>query len=247
MTAPFEAYERELVEQMTLLGQRIKQAREFRRLTLHSLARQAGIGLQTLIRIEDGSINVAVLNLHKVLRVLGLPVDWLPQALPAPQVTPRTTLPLEGKTVDAALKDAARAASAQLASALGSAAAKGLNAEFERELRARMAAMLAGQWVSEAGDRPTAVVQADAQVGGPLSVDEPDCIGWVLKLRGVPRVLQGGREVEMGAPTELTPYADRPAALTALRRFTDKSGWPSAPVDALPLFKDGRIPGADWR
>jgi transcriptional regulator with XRE-family HTH domain len=54
------------------IGERITRHRLNRNLTQEDLAKQAGIGLATLKRIEYGSTSIQLINLVSVLRVLGM-------------------------------------------------------------------------------------------------------------------------------------------------------------------------------
>ena len=57
---------------LAILGERVARHRLNKNLTQETLARQAGIGLATLKRIEHGSNSTQLINLINVLRVLGL-------------------------------------------------------------------------------------------------------------------------------------------------------------------------------
>lgn len=56
---------------LTKLGRDVSLARRRRRLTQESLAERAGLGLNTLRRLEKGDPGVALENLARVLHVLG--------------------------------------------------------------------------------------------------------------------------------------------------------------------------------
>ena len=77
------------------LGKRLAQHRLNRNLTQQSLAREAGISLRTLNRIECGEPSQTS-NVLRVLRVLGL-LDNLDALVPEPPVSPIQQLKLKGK------------------------------------------------------------------------------------------------------------------------------------------------------
>lgn len=88
------------------LGQRLKDARLRRRFSAETVAARAGIGRQTLAKIEAGAESVSMGNYFQVLVVLGLEQDIHAVArddvlgrrlqdaeLPHRQRAPRTTAP----------------------------------------------------------------------------------------------------------------------------------------------------------
>jgi transcriptional regulator with XRE-family HTH domain len=77
------------------LGQRLAQYRLNRNLTQQALAREAGISLRTLNRIESGEPSQTA-NLIRLLRVLGL-LDNLEALVPEAPVSPMQQLKLKGK------------------------------------------------------------------------------------------------------------------------------------------------------
>lgn len=231
--------ERELTEQMKELGGRIKQAREFRRLTLATLARQADIGMMTLVRIEDGNPAVGMLNLHKVLRVLGLPQSLVPPNMPAADDLPRQPRHLASKETDQAIEDAVRAACALLDSWLQVKHPErdGISSNFQGQLREHVAAMLCGKPGSTQSVQLKRLVYSDDFVGGPMFCDDEACQGWALRVRGEPTVLQGSKTLEL-RQSGFDPYSTRADALKALRKYVEKVGHPPGPVDAVPVFLD---------
>lgn len=62
--------------ELKLLGTRIREARLSRNLTQAIVAEDAGLGRQTVIRIEDGEEGVAIGAYAAVLSVLGLLDGW---------------------------------------------------------------------------------------------------------------------------------------------------------------------------
>lgn len=77
------------------LGSRLAQYRLNLNLTQDALAREAGISLRTLVRIETGEPSQTA-NVLRVLRVLGL-LDNLEACVPTPPVSPIEQLKLKGK------------------------------------------------------------------------------------------------------------------------------------------------------
>ncbi len=77
------------------LGDRLAQYRLNRNLTQEALAREAGISLRTLNRIECGEPSQTA-NVLRVLRVLGL-LDNLEALVPEAPVSPMQQLKLKGK------------------------------------------------------------------------------------------------------------------------------------------------------
>ncbi|MEY4641052.1 MAG: hypothetical protein RLZZ227_1046 [Pseudomonadota bacterium] len=77
------------------LGQRLAQLRLNRNLTQQALAREAGISLRTLHRIESGEPSQTA-NLVRLLRALGL-LDNLEALVPEAPASPMQQLKLKGK------------------------------------------------------------------------------------------------------------------------------------------------------
>ncbi|MDQ3758814.1 MAG: helix-turn-helix domain-containing protein [Actinomycetota bacterium] len=74
------------VELLKRLGGRLRAARLAKEVTQDDLAREAGVGLATLQRMEDGQ-GTSVKNLIRVLRALGLVdrlEDLVPEVRPGP-------------------------------------------------------------------------------------------------------------------------------------------------------------------
>lgn len=221
------------------LGRRVKQARNFRRLTLHALARQAGVGVQTLVRIEEGHPNVGMLNLFKVLQVLGVSQSPVPQQLSRlsqSAALPRTALHASSRATQLAAAQAATEAVASLQGWLDENAAPArvsLGAAVKEQLAAHLVDLLTAQ-----GAAAGPVLYADSQVGGPLQADE-QCSGWVLHVRDTRTVLQHDAVVQLPHP-RLKLHASRQAALQGLRRFIEVHGHVPGPVDALPAQVDAQ-------
>ena len=77
------------------LGRRLAQYRLNQNLTQQALAREAGVSLRTLNRIENGEPSQTS-NVLRVLRALGL-LDNLEALVPEPPVSPVQQLKLKGK------------------------------------------------------------------------------------------------------------------------------------------------------
>jgi transcriptional regulator with XRE-family HTH domain len=77
------------------LGSRLAQYRLNLNLTQEALAREAGVSLRTLVRIETGEPSQTS-NMLRVLRVLGL-LGNLEALVPAPPVSPIEQLKMKGK------------------------------------------------------------------------------------------------------------------------------------------------------
>jgi len=89
---------RNLSDSATLreLGERISQHRLNKNLTQAALAREAGISLSTLSRIESGSSSQFT-NLIRVLRALNL-LENMESLIPKPDISPIQQVKLQGKT-----------------------------------------------------------------------------------------------------------------------------------------------------
>lgn len=90
------------------LGTRLAQYRLNQNLTQQALAREAGISLRTLNRIECGEPSQTA-NVLRVLRVLGL-LDNLEALVPEAPVSPMQQLKLKGKVRQRASSTPARVA-----------------------------------------------------------------------------------------------------------------------------------------
>jgi transcriptional regulator with XRE-family HTH domain len=232
--------EHQLVEQMQELGRQIKQAREFRRLTLAALSRQADIGMQTLVRIEDGNSAVGMLNLHKVLRVLGLPQSLVPPNMPVAEDLPRHARHLDSEDTDEAIEAAANAACRVLDEwlAVKRPERDGISSNFQGQLREHVSAMLCGKPGAMHSMALKRLVYSDDFVGGPMRCEETDCLGWALRVRGEPTVVQDTALLTLSSES-FDPYVSREGAVAALRQFVQRCGHPPGPVDAVPVFAAG--------
>ena len=81
---------------LEVLGQRIARYRLNRNMTQAALAREAGISLPTVQRLEGGHSTQAT-NLIRVLRALHL-LDNLDSLVPEPAISPLQQAKMQGKT-----------------------------------------------------------------------------------------------------------------------------------------------------
>jgi transcriptional regulator with XRE-family HTH domain len=235
--APFQA---RLAEHLKVLGRRIREMREFRRLSLQALAQQADIGVQTLIRIEDGSPGAGALNVSKVLHVLGMPSTLVPIEGSVPLTLPCHAMHVDSPDVDDALEAATSSACKTLDVLLGVKRPEvdGISSNFQGQLKAHLAAMLCGKPGATHSGNLKRLVYSDDFVGGPRYAPPAEVAGWALRLRGEPRVLQDFRWLRLG-DLEFDPFVDRAAALESFRAYVETAGHPPGPVDAVPVFRDG--------
>jgi putative transcriptional regulator len=80
------------------LGARIARQRLNKNMTQEALAKEAGISLPTLKRIEAGGYPTNILNVIRILRVLKL-LENLEFVIPAPPISPLQQVRLQGKKV----------------------------------------------------------------------------------------------------------------------------------------------------
>lgn len=78
------------------LGRRLAQLRLMQNLTQQELAQQAGVGLRTLQRLENGSAAAQLSSFIRVCRALGQ-MQLLDRLLPEATVSPLALLQREGK------------------------------------------------------------------------------------------------------------------------------------------------------
>ena len=60
-----------------MVGERVKRARRRRAWTQGRLAREAGVTVRTLHRVEGGIVEARPSTLHKLAGALGVRVEWL--------------------------------------------------------------------------------------------------------------------------------------------------------------------------
>ncbi len=81
---------------LRLLGERLSGIRLARNLTQQQLAEQAGLGLRTVQRMEQGAAATQLSGFIRVCRVLGL-VENLEAFIPEPAVSPMAQLKQAGR------------------------------------------------------------------------------------------------------------------------------------------------------
>lgn len=81
---------------LTLIGQRVMQLRLARNLTQQQLAEQAGLGLRTVQRLEQGAAATQLSGFLRVCRVLGL-VERFDLLVPETAPSPMEQLKLQGR------------------------------------------------------------------------------------------------------------------------------------------------------
>ncbi len=81
---------------LEVLGQRVARYRLNRNMTQGALAREAGVSLPTVQRLESGRSTQAT-NLIRVLRALHL-LENLDSLVPAPAISPLQQARMQGKT-----------------------------------------------------------------------------------------------------------------------------------------------------
>lgn len=60
-----------------MVGERVKRARRRRAWTQERLAREAGLVVRTLHRVETGAVEPRPSTVHKLAAALGVRVEWL--------------------------------------------------------------------------------------------------------------------------------------------------------------------------
>ena len=78
------------------IGNRLARMRLEKNLTQAELARQAGVGLATLQRLESGAVGTQLSGFLRVGRALGL-LERLEAFIPEPQESPMALLKQQGK------------------------------------------------------------------------------------------------------------------------------------------------------
>lgn len=81
---------------LKLIGQRLVQQRLARNLTQQQLAEQAGLGLRTVQRLEQGAVATQLSGFVRVCRVLGL-VERFDLLVPDTAPSPMAQLKLQGR------------------------------------------------------------------------------------------------------------------------------------------------------
>lgn len=234
---------RESVErQAAALGQRIRAEREHQKLSLREVARRAGIGLQTLIRLEAGNPAVNQSNYLSVMQVLGLSgTTEVPRGLSGgPRTQPLHPLHINSEEVAECIEAAASAACRELDQLFAGLPpeTQGINSNFQGLLVEHLRAMLTGIGAATRNTNPrlNVLVYSNATVGGPLSVETSENLGgWVLRLEGTSKAWQDGREMSLNTDL-LDPYVSRSVALERFRIELELHGAPPGPVSAVPVY-----------
>ncbi len=81
---------------LRLIGERLSGLRLARNLTQQQLAEQAGLGLRTLQRLEQGAVATQLSGFIRVCRVLGL-LENLETFIPQPALSPMAQLKQAGR------------------------------------------------------------------------------------------------------------------------------------------------------
>ncbi len=233
-----------LLQALKELGRRVRHARQLRNFTLESLAEAADVGMQTLVRIEEGNPGVGALNLQKVLAVLNLsldvPLDFSPPREDGQQ--PLHTRHARDEDVQAAVEAAASAACKVLDQLLGTKTPEknGISSNFQGLLAQHLERMLCGSpgLVPSRAPALKRLVYSDAEVGGPRTADESLAVaGWALRLRGQNVVWQDGRLLPLDSE-DFDPWSSRHDALEGFRLQLHAKGHPPGVIDAVPVYFD---------
>jgi transcriptional regulator with XRE-family HTH domain len=218
------------------LGKRIRLARQAQGLSLAALADQAEVGLQTLLRIENGAEGSAIANVEKVMHALGLELE-VPFDAPTSGL-PLRELHIDSANVDEALEEATRAALAVLDALIATSTPEhdGITSNFQGQLKAHLSAMLCGQSGATQQVALPVLLYSGTCVGGPRRGPDRNA-GWVLALQGTDKVLQDGKLLSL-RDEDLDPWSSRAAALEAVRLWVERYGHLPGPVEAVPLAVD---------
>lgn len=233
--------EEKLTSELKELGARVKRLREFRRLTLQVVAEAANIGVQTLVRIEEGSPGVALLNLQKVLTVLNAPATFVDVTTPPSEERPGLPQYVGSEAVQARIKKAAQAAAQELDKLGRKDGVAVADERFMAALERRLSELLCGDAGRPfvAGSVTTKLLYSDSDVGGPMSIEGEQPAGWVLRMRNGRQLLaRDGSVVAAGMLDSGQLHASRTEALAALGELIESKGHTPGPVDAVPAFQD---------
>lgn len=236
---------RDLYEEARELGQLIKRTREHQGLSQGTLARMAEIGLQTLIRIEDGSVGSGQMNVQSVLRSLRLPYSLIPAAMSLPSTEACHGVHLHDSRVQNALDEAVELASErlqQLMASFGSTLpeANGISSNFDRQLRRHLSAMLCGR-PSDLPNYPVhlkKLVYSSTDLGGPCELPAGHTGGWLLRVKGTKHVLQDGHVLSLEDPA-CQPLPSREALEDAYQAEVQLKGHLVGALEAYPVPLSG--------
>lgn len=225
-------------------GSAVQAERERRGWTRETLAGRAGIGLQTLIRLENGSPGTSVGNLTAVLYALDLNLG-IEQKLTAPEGLPLHPLDLDSEEVASVLRAAVTAACTELDTLFPGAKPEvsGISSNFAGLLEEHLRAMLEGNphanrtsvlpvlGYSEMTFRPRRLssLQLPRQADGWL-VHAKDHNLFLEPSNGYQGVDNAYRR--LGSVTDL--YASRDAAVHCALQAIKDLGHPPAALEIIP-------------
>lgn len=215
-------------------GNAIRAAREARKWSRERLAQRAGVGLQTLVRLENGNPGVSLGNLTAVLYALDMNLHVQSQPAPSAQ-QPLHPIDLDSEHVSQALRQAVSAACHELDSLFPGARPEknGISSNFAGLLEDHLRAMLEG---NAHAARPTRlpVLGYSQATFGPEQPLPPQAQGWLVQVTGQNQFLE---------PANL--YHNFPSAYRKLSRITDLySSWSAAAACALQAIADQGHPEA---
>ncbi|GBG14576.1 amino-acid acetyltransferase [Novimethylophilus kurashikiensis] len=216
----------------------IQATRKAQKKTMYQLAKEAGIGIQTLVRLEAGNLGIGQGIVDSVLGVLGLSLEPADKRklYPGSALHP---LHVESNQVEQVVKDAVMAACAELDKLFPGAKPEvdGINSSFAGVLEANIKAMLCGHPVDVRRNRTPLpkLVWSDYDFGTPFNLPE-GAQGYMVIIDGMDLVLEPSNYYSHDPFTE----AWRPA-----RRCTDLfSSWMAA-AEGIRLYIEqaGQVPG----
>jgi transcriptional regulator with XRE-family HTH domain len=220
-----------LEQQLIDLGNRVTSARAKAGLSQAELADAAGVSLLTVMRIEDGNGGVGSRNLLAVARRLDISLDPFP-AVESQGSLPLYEMHLDDETVDGAVEEAIKLACEHLDETLfpdARAEVDGLSSNFQVLLKEHMRALLRG----ETAYRPPylmplkPLVYSDEMLGREYSL-KPGADGYLVRLEGTQRVLDGGRFRLARKAGDM--YTSWDAAAKAVKDFVSQQGHLPGPV-----------------
>ena len=216
----------------------VRVSRERQQLSLRALATQADIGLQTLVRIEDGSPGVSLHNIEKVLAALGEPAPDFMSLSRTDEESSLHALHRDSAQVQAGIEEAARAACEVLNALLPTKTPErdGVGDTFMAQLMGHLGAMLCGQAAARERRHLKRLVYSDADVGGPTRTPE-GAAGWALVLRKSGKALQDGQALSI-ADDAFSPWASRGDALVDFQAHVERYGHLPDEVNAIPVWFD---------
>lgn len=218
--------------ELAALGRLIAEARNAQGLTQGQLAEQAGVGLQTVVRIEQGNAGVGVGHVASVLRCLKLPLHQGVVSAPTLPLHPRH---IEDPDVQEVLDQAVQAACEALDRLFPGQPpeVRGVSSNFAGQLRSHMAAMLTGEPGYQATHRVALnkLLYCDADFGPQVRLSA-EADGYLAWREGTDEVLEGGRFRVMTKVEDL--YTSREAAIEALRKYLAGEGELPGPVRVVP-------------